>query len=380
MISAGGVPEWLNGTVLKTVRCRKVPQGFESSLLRQFFRRVNNMARVKIAKGGLREFLDEVLVKSRLDTESLGKVCGVSGRTIRDWRREKYNMNYEALLKLHKISGIPIPRFVEILPEYWSTKKASRLGALKRNELYGSPATPEGRRRGGLTTMRKFHEDPKFAKMIGLKLRTSMNCPNYSPALAEFIGIMLGDGYIKSNKTQTGISFNIETDYRHAKYIQGLIKRLFNLNSSINCDRDSKSAVVLVSSRNLVEFLISVGLKTRDKVVNQVDIPEWINLKKEYKISCLRGLIDTDGSFYSYLHKVFKKTYSNFAMCFTNHSLPLLRSVYKILKILGFNPILSNDRRIYLHKKKDIERYFREIGSNNSKHLKKYRDFITNNS
>ena len=35
MINTGGVAEWLKATALKAVRCRKVPQGFESSLLRQ---------------------------------------------------------------------------------------------------------------------------------------------------------------------------------------------------------------------------------------------------------------------------------------------------------------------------------------------------------
>ena len=42
-------------------------------------------------------------------------------------------MAYEALLKLQKISKIPSPKNIKILPEYWSTKKASRLGAKRRN-------------------------------------------------------------------------------------------------------------------------------------------------------------------------------------------------------------------------------------------------------
>jgi len=287
-------------------------------------------------------------------------------------------MSYEALLKLCRISNISIPKITKILPEYWSAKKAARLGAIERNNLYGNPGTPEGRSKGGSTTVRKFREDPEFAKMLGFKLRTPMNLPGYSSELAEFIGIMLGDGYIKSNKTQAGIAFNVETDYKHAIYIQGLIRRLFDLNSSIIYDKSDKGATVLISSRNLIDFLISIGLKTGDKVVNQVDIPDWVMHKKDYKVSCLRGLMDTDGSCYPYQHKVAGKIYSNFAICFTNHSLPLLKSAYRILKTSGFSPVMSRDNRIYLHKIEEIDTYFRKISSNNPKHLSKFKKFKNN--
>ncbi len=334
------------------------------------------MSRVKLNKGQQKKFLSLVAKYFDGNWHKVARISKICDRTLRDWRREKYNMSYECLLKLHKISNIPVPKTLVVLPEHWSTKKASRLGAIRRNELYGSPGTPEGRRKGGLTTTRKFREDPKFAKMFGLKLRIPINVPNYSSELSEFMGAMLGDGYIKSNKTQLGIAFNIETDYAYAKHIQRLIKILFNLNSSICRDGSDKGATVLVSNRNLVEFLIDRGLKEGNKVANQVDIPKWIRSKKEYKIACLRGLIDTDGSFYLYKHKVSKKTYCNFAMCFTNHSLPLLKSVYNILKTMDLNPITSNDGRIFLHRKKDIDRYFKEIGTNNPKYLLRFNKYL----
>lgn len=334
------------------------------------------MSRVKLQRGQQRIFLNHIAKYFNFDWSKIAKISHVCDRTLRDWRREKFNMNYEALLKLHKVSKISIPKIIEIFPEHWSVKKASRLGAIRRNELYGNPGTPEGRRKGGRITSRKFREDIEFAKAVGFKLRKPIDTPNHSSKLSEFIGAMLGDGYIKTNKTQLGISLNIETDYAYALYIQSLIKELFGLNSSICHDGSDKSITLLVSSRNLVEFLIDKGLKPGDKVKNQVDIPNWINLKKEYKIACLRGLIDTDGSFYLYRHKVLNKFYCNFAICFTNHSLPLLKSVYNILRIMRFNPIVSKDNRIYLHKKNDIDRYLKEISTNNPKHLLKFKNYL----
>jgi hypothetical protein len=333
------------------------------------------MSRVKLEKGQQSKFLNRIAKYFDFDWSKIAKISNICERTLRDWRREKYNMKYEALLKLHNIANVSIPKVIKILPEYWSAKKFARLGALRRNELYGSPGTPEGRKKGGLTTARKFREDPEFAKMIGFKLRLPFSLPPLSTKFSEFIGIMLGDGHIKSNRFQLGISFNTLTDNTYAEYIQRLIKELFNLNFSISYENDGIGATIVVSNRNLIEFLIKKGLKTGDKVVNQVDIPNWINLKKEYKIACLRGLIDTGGSFYLYKHKVFKKLYYNFAMCFTNHSLPLLKSTYKILKAMGFSPVISRFR-IYLHKKDETDRYFKEIGTNNPKHLAKFNNYL----
>lgn len=332
------------------------------------------MTRVKLDKGAQRKFLEDVAEFSGLQWAEISKISNICGRSLRDWRREKYNMSHEALLKLHEISGVAAPEIKEILPEYWSTAKASRLGAIRHNELYGNPATAEGRSKGGINTIKKFRSDPEFARMIGFKLRKSINLPKYSLDLAEFIGIMLGDGFIKSNKNQLGVAFNIETDYNYAKYVQVLIKALFNLDSSICRENNSKGATVLVSSRNLVDFLISVGLKPGNKVLNQVDIPEWVNSKQEFRIACLKGLVDTDGSFYSYKHKVSNRIYCNFAMCFTNNSKPLVRAVYGILKSLGFRPLI-NSRNVYLHRKKELRKYFKEIGPSNPKHLDKFNNY-----
>lgn len=330
------------------------------------------MSRVKFCKGQQRDFLNRIAKYFNFDWSKVAKISNICERSLRDWRRGKYNMNYEALLKLHRISMIAIPKIIEVLPDYWSTKKASRLGAIKRNELYGNPGTPEGRSRGGSITARKFREDPEFAKRLGFKLRTPMKLPSYSPELAEFIGIMLGDGYIKTNKTQLGISLNSETDYTYALYVQGLIKKLFNLDSSICNDGRHKSVTVLVSSRNLVEFMIDKGLKAGDKVINQVGIPGWVGLQEEYRAACLRGLMDTDGSFYSYSHRVNGKIYRNYALDFTNHSLPLLKDIKDILIDIGCSPT-SAKFKVVLHKKKDITRYIGIVGTSNPSRRDKFK-------
>lgn len=218
-----------------------------------------------------------------------------------------------------------------------------------------------------------FKLNPEYAKEIGVITRKEISKPKSSVESAEFIGIMLGDGGISDY--QINITFNRETDMEYSKHIQKLINKLFSISASVTLYRPEKFGRIVVSGRNLVEFLKDKGLKVGNKVKNQVDIPRWIMKNKKYSIACLRGLLDTDGSFYEYRHKVFNKEYRNFAMCFTNHSQPLLISVYKILKELCFEPV-RNSERVYLYKRKDIWRYFQEVNSHNPKHIMRYKSYV----
>ncbi len=106
--------------------------------------------RVKLLKGEQRKFLDNAAKKTGLSWNEISRLSGVCIRTLFDWRREKYRMTYEALLKLQEISRISVPKNIKIIPEYWINQKAARLGAIARYELYGNPGTPEGRRKGGM--------------------------------------------------------------------------------------------------------------------------------------------------------------------------------------------------------------------------------------
>jgi hypothetical protein len=197
--------------------------------------------------------------------------------------------------------------------------------------------------------------------------------PKDSAALAEFMGIMLGDGGISDY--QINITFNSKTDKDYCIYVQKLIKKLFLIPLTIMPRPEYSIIRVVGSAKNLVEFLEKKGLKKGNKVKNKVAIPQWILDNSFYSASCARGLIDTDGSFYLYNHKVYNKVYTNFAMCFTNYSRPLLKNVYKILEDLEFSPTM-NQKRVYLHRKEDIIRYFREIGTHNPKHMQKYKTYL----
>lgn len=330
------------------------------------------MSRVKLLRIKPQNFLKEVQNKTGFSFQRLANICKVHRRSFSDWKSGECLMPSFVFRKLVKISNLRSPK-IKILPEYWHIKEAAKKGAFAKNQLYGNPGTPEGRSKGGKTTCQKFHSNPEFAKKIGFILRKKINYPEKSPELAEFLGILLGDGGI--NDSQVTITLNKETDKKYVKHIARLFRDLFNLKSTIFERKNRNTYEIVTSSKNLIEYLIKLGLKKGNKVRQQIDIPDWIKKDKKLKISCLRGLIDTDGSFYIDVHKIRNKYYFNPGIDFSNHSLPLLLSVKRILKNLNYHPT-GKEGHIRLRRESEIKRYFKEIKSNNPKHISKFKNFL----
>jgi len=154
------------------------------------------MSRMVLRKNQQSKFLNRVGQYFDFDWAQIAKISNVCERSLRDWRRERNRISHAALLKLHKISNVPMPKVLKVLPEHWSVEKAGHIGALRHNELYGNPGTMEGRRKGGANSQTLFRLNPDYAKGIGVIIRKTIRKPRPSVKLAEFIGIVLGDGGI----------------------------------------------------------------------------------------------------------------------------------------------------------------------------------------
>jgi len=258
--------------------------------------------------------------------------------------------------------------------EAWVEK--SRLGGLRRNELYGNLGTSKGRSKGGRKTVRYFQQNPKLAEKASFIIRKKIHLPKKSRHLSELFGIILGDGGLSGNHQLT-ISFNRETDKEYSLYLKNILRKLFLVDCNIHFRKNNLGADIVVSSSNLINFLLKHGLVVGNKVRNQVDIPGWINRKKDYQKACLRGLIDTDGSFYHHKYYCNGKKYNYLKLCFASRSKPLLNSVWRILKEFNFNAYMHGDQ-VFINSRLGIKKYFEEIGSNNPKHSNKIRKFLAN--
>lgn len=334
------------------------------------------MPRLDCLNGTQRSLTEKALRRSSI--EQLAEVCGVHPRTVRDWRREKHRMPYDSLRRICERTGLSLPTRLRLVPDFWHIQAAARLGGQRRAQLYGPPGTLESRRKGGRISSERFRANPDLAKALGFQLRKVIKHPRKSALLAEFVGIMLGDGCL-SSQFQVGIAFNSETDREYGMYLQRLFRELFGLQTTIQRRTDTCGWTVVASSRTLVESLQTLGLVKGNKVVNQVDLPHWIWASQSYQRACLRGLMDTDGSVYRYTHRVYGRVYRHVALCFTNRSKPLLLSVERLLKNFLFHP-RTKRYQIYVNRQAEIQRYFHAIGSSNLKHLARFRKYFEGNT
>ncbi|MBU0759252.1 MAG: hypothetical protein KKA34_02680 [Candidatus Omnitrophica bacterium] len=329
------------------------------------------MNRVKFSNNKVQvKFLKRAITKINKPIAQIAGICAVEKRTFYDWRRGKYQMSYGVLKTLAEKARIPIPKKISLLPLYWYVRKGAHKGAINRNRIYGNPGTSAGRRKGGLATVEKFRLNPGYAEKKGFKVRKEISYPVKSNLFVEFIGIVLGDGSINMN--QVKITLNSKTDKKYAVYVRKIIKRLFSLNPHLR-ETEKNTLEIVIYSRNLVDFLIKYGLKAGDKVFNQIDAPKWIFYNKGLIKACLRGLIDTDGGVYFHNHKTKGIRCRNIGLCFTNHSSPLLNSVYRMLLDLGISAKTDKKRHVSFYGVTEITKYLSKVGSSNPKHIARFK-------
>ncbi len=206
-------------------------------------------------------------------------------------------------------------------------------------------------------------------------IRKPITEPRFSSELAELVGIILGDGSIfikrysiKASVYQLRICGHITLDRDYLiNFVKPLISELFSICPAITFFRNS-ALYVCCSNKQLVEFLLKIGMEPGDKVRNQVSIPGWIKENKEYLKSCIRGLIDTDGSVF----RMSNQDPQLVRISFKNHSKNLLVGIREGLILLGFSPSkIIGGTQFFLSRKADIEKYINQIGFNNSKHSKR---------
>lgn len=212
-----------------------------------------------------------------------------------------------------------------------------------------------------------------------LKPKLLITKPNEN--LAEFIGIMLGDGnmYELQEKSiyQTRVFGHKIDDLEYMeKVVFDKFQDLFDLTPKIRRIQDKQAIIVYKGSKCLTFTLKHFGLKPGNKVTNDASIPQWVFGSKKYLEACVRGLIDTDGSVCPKTRK--HKTPS---IWFCNASPTIRRDFNKALKILGYRVSKwvvkknRNSQDCSIGDSNDVWRYCKEIGFSNPKHQKRFKKF-----
>lgn len=328
-----------------------------------------NFKRILFRKGEQKTFLNFLL--QRLSIHDAAGICKVSERTIRDWRRGRFLITDNALRILCKRANLSIPRNIRFVDRYWYVKKGAVLGwetvirkygKMPKNEEYRKKQWFEWWEREG---KHKFHPIINRPKPIAY--------PKYSEELAEFVGIVLGDGGIADY--QITVTLNSADEQEYASFIIHLMRNLFRVPVVVSYRKNSLSMDLIISRVALIRFCIEkLGLSKGNKIKHQVDIPAWIRKNQKYALACVRGLIDTDGSVFTHRYKVNGKLYSYKKLEFCSRSGPLRYSVCRILADFNIRGRLSRGYDVFVDDQQQVKRYFQIVGSHNPKHLMRYKN------
>ncbi len=324
--------------------------------------------RIKFLPEQQKKFIEDAYLKSNLSTRELAQIVGVHPRSFRDWRREKLTMTLRAAELFSSKFSVVLEEDKKLLINRWKKSKqdASRIGGIALFKKHGSPGTEEGRRKGGIKSIANLRRN---GIIPSVKI---YNVPdNFNEDLAEYVGIMLGDGGITSS--QCTITLNSYADRDYISFVSDFTYKLFGEKPKMFKKKDCNAITLYYSGSALVKYLCSIGLRIGNKVKQQVDVPDWIKTSRPYRIACLRGLMDTDGGVFIHKYTVNGKQYKYKKICFSNRSIPLLLFVMKALGELGFNPKIIDkveNKKVWLYNESEVNRYLATIGSHNLRLLK----------
>jgi len=296
-------------------------------------------------------------------SEQLAKTFGVVGKTYRDWRRGKFTIPHHVITKIKLLYGITLPFSQHRAEIAWKQSKinASQRGGIARYKKHGKFSTPEGCAKGG-------HKALEILRARGVVPIAKPFYPpnNYSIKLAEFVGILLGDGHI--NKRQWSITINSEADKEYLPYIKRLSEELFHYIPGVFHKPGSKAYVIYGGGKKFIQYFETLGLMPGNKIQMQVNAPVWIQNNITYRIACLRGLMDTDGRILTHKYTVNHKEYSYTKLCFVNRSIPLIMFVYDTLRMIKLHPniwLKQESKRVWLYNYKEVKNYLHVVNTSN---------------
>jgi hypothetical protein len=186
--------------------------------------------------------------------------------------------------------------------------------------------------------------------------------------LAEFAGILLGDGsiniYPKINHYRLKITLNSNED-KYANYVQSLFFKLFNYELKLSYRKNENTLDLLCFNRKIIRQLIQIGFVYSPKW-NRATIPEQF-MNKELGRYVLRGYFDTDGCVVIANNN--GTIYPRLEMKIMPSSMK--EQFQKLLNLYGFKygvyEIGRGEVRIQMNGKKQLEKWRKEIGFSNKK-------------
>jgi DNA-binding transcriptional regulator WhiA len=200
--------------------------------------------------------------------------------------------------------------------------------------------------------------------------------------LAEFVGILLGDGSIGeykskvNGKTKTQYRVKITGDAQEdlpyfTEVLTPLIQGIFRKEPLLRFKKNERVIELLLFGFKISNDLLKLGLVKAPKKDRCV-IPDFIERNSLQKYF-LRGFFDTDGSVVFDKQHTNRHYYPRLEMKIDRS--PMRKQIIELLKKLKFNPRVCPQKgdvwRVQLNGKAQFKRWSSEIVFKNPKHLTK---------
>ena len=310
--------------------------------------------RLKFEGGEQRSFKNNILLNESLSLRSLSRILKINYSTLKNFYREQRLISSKVLNKLCEKYNLEFPKkhIISILPDNWGCVKGGKKGIQiilhkHKNKLQ------EWRRKGGKNSSLS-NKSVSYIKKVEL--------PKLNEKFSEFIGILLGDGTI--HKYFFSISGDSRYDKKYFEYIYNLVYKLFKVKPCISFNKRGNQIYLRLCSIKICNYLNKkFRINFGDKIKNKTTIPKQILNNKKLFLSCLRGLIDTDGCI--------GKGGDRLSLTFTSYNSKLIEDVHLTSKKLNLFTY-KYEKDIGTDSFPKICNYFNKVGSSNFRHIVRF--------
>lgn len=299
--------------------------------------------------------LIELSVKLRINENTLSHWFYDSSRYIPD--------NFVPLEVRDKI------KIIDIQEENWGRVKGGKKTYKIIIKKYGQEEIRKRQSNGGKESLSKN----RLIKYSEEKLTFGLD----DPIFLEFYGVLLGDGWISNLRYKNkeiniiGISGHYKLDREFFVYLKEKIRLLFNRKAYLKERLKYNSIELSFGHKKLINFLnkklnFPIGKKINLKIHNEIYNAGFNKMKY-----VIRGIFDTDGSFYLDRTPA-GKPYPCISIKMKAPKLidqirdTLLKEEYKVIEYS-----LGEQKQIKLKGMIQLEKWMRYIGSSNPKHQNK---------
>lgn len=226
-------------------------------------------------------------------------------------------------------------------------------------------------------------------------IKTNIALPEFlTPELAEFIGIMVGDGHLGNYRNKKGkkaynhyeisISGNSKDEQYYTYYVNPLFHKMFNTKFKIKILKEKNSIQLRKDSKLIYEFLTKIiGIPQRkDRIMIP---PQVLSGTKDIKAAFVRGLADADFCLTTIRNEGLKYC----RIHGTSKSETLIVEVKKMLTELDIPCCITREKsyyqkrnitycrsRVYINGLSRVKQYMAVVGFSNKNKILKFQEIL----